>query len=509
MREDHKKSLIGELDRKAEEMPERALMQFEHETFSFMHFKRKSRLIIAVLTNKYGVSSGSYVGVMSENSIAVAMLIFALARIGAIWVPLNTKQRGKPLRHILHDSDPTLVVSDTDYLDIVRPYCGKGKRVLSLDAVIKDSVAVTDEHARRTMANLEIPDATSLLSVMYTSGTTGPPKGVAVTHRMMEFALRGIAQLTSLRPNDIFFQWEPFYHVGGAQMLFLPLMYDVHTAVVKRFSASRFWDQIAQTRSTHFHYLGGILEILLKRADKEFVACKELRIAWGGGCPQNIWKAVETRFGVDVRECYGMTEASSITTTNHLGPVGSVGEPLPWVSVSVVDTSGREVEHGVSGEIEITEQESGVLFDRYINNEQATKKALVNQSFMTGDRGWRDSAGFFYFEGRVNDSVRHKGENVSAWEVETTSIEHPDIESVAMIGVDADVGEQEIHLYASRVSGSNLSESEFHSWLKQKLASYQAPRYITFVSKFERTPSQRIQKKKLAPLHERTWDSEA
>ena len=144
---------------------------------------------------------------------------------------------------------------------------------------------------------------------------------------------RRSALVSAARAGDVMFMWEPLYHIGGAQMIVLPLIRDVTLALVEHFSASRFWSQVREHGATHIHFLGGILQILLKQPPSALDRTHGARIAWGGGCPREIWRPFEQRFGIQIRECYGMTECSSITTYNDNGTLGAVGKPTPWFSV--------------------------------------------------------------------------------------------------------------------------------------------------------------------------------
>lgn len=497
------KSFISELDSYEVLSPNRTLLTFEGVPYSFAFFSKWIKSFVNYLAFHHGIENGDHVAIMTRNCLDSALLIYALAKMGAVWVPINAEQRGKALKYIIDDSNPKLMILDED---TIKPLESSDARNLPLVLIDEFSKAAKNAVYKDDWTYAS-PDASDILTIMYTSGTTGPPKGVAVTHEMMCYAINGVRELTSPRKNDIFFQWEPFYHIAGAQMLFLPMLEEVETHIVKRFSASKFWTQVKQARATHIHYLGGVLSILLKRPESEFVACPNLRIAWGGGCSESIWEKVERKFNVEVRECYGMTEASSLTTVNIEGPKGSVGRSLPWVEVGVRDELGADAGLGVPGEIVIKQKEFGVLFGGYLNKAEATDKVLSNNTFRTGDRGWMDSAGYLYFAGRLTDSVRHKGENVSSWEVESTVIEHPEVEDAAMVGVEADIGEQDIHLYVQTKEEGIISEQELYEWMKHRLARYQLPRYITFIDDFPRTPSLRIKKKLLRSNQGKLWQS--
>jgi len=275
---------------------------------------------------------------------------------------------------------------------------------------------------------------------------------------------------------------------------------------VGRFSASRFWQQVRDAGATHIHYLGGILQILLKQPPGPLDRGHGVRIAWGGGCAAEVWRPFEERFGVEIRECYGMTEASSITTYNDNGVVGSVGKPVPWLTVELRDENDGPVATGERGEIVVRAIQKNAIFPGYFRNPEATAKALRNGALYTGDLGVFDGEGNLFFLGRMTDSVRCKGENVSAWEVERVVAMHPAVEDCAMIGVAAEVGEQDIKLFVKPKPGETVDPAALSAWLAERLAPYQNPRYIAVIDEFERTPSQRIMKHKLSKDTAGCWD---
>jgi crotonobetaine/carnitine-CoA ligase len=299
------------------------------------------------------------------------------------------------------------------------------------------------------------------------------------------------------------------FHIGGAQMLVLPLIRNATLVLAERFSATRFWADIGASGATHMHFLGGILQILLKQPPGPLDRAHGVRIAWGGGCPKEVWRPFEERFGVTIRECYGMTECSSFTTANLDGTLGSVGKPLPWFDVTLVDPAGEPAAPGERGEMVVRERMFGALTQGYFKDATATAKALRNGAFHTGDLASADAAGNLYFHGRITDSVRVRGENVAAAEVEDVARKHPAVEDCAMIGVTADVGEAAIKLFVMPKTGMSLLPRELAGWLAPRLARYQRPRYIAIVEAFERTPSQRIMEHKLSKRTDDAWDATA
>ncbi|MGH6914899.1 MAG: AMP-binding protein, partial [Geminicoccales bacterium] len=273
---------------------------------------------------------------------------------------------------------------------------------------------------------------------------------------------------------------------------------EVELAMVGRFSASRFWSEAQAARASHIHYLGGVLQLLLKQPPGRRDRAHGVRIAWGGGCPRPIWTPFEERFGVAIRECYGMTEASSITTYNDRGPVGSVGRAVPWFEVAIADQRGHPLAPGAQGEIVVRQRRPGALFAGYWDDPAASAAALRDGALHTGDLGSIDAAGNLTFYGRITDSVRCGGENVSAWEVEHTAAGHPQVEACAMVGVPSELGEQDIKLFVKPRPGQSIEVAQLAAWLAERLAPYQTPRYIALVEAFAQTPSQRIMKHKLS-----------
>lgn len=486
--------------------PDRVYARFCGEPTTYAEIERRSAAFAAHLRAR-GLAPGERVAVMMRNSIATIAVIFGLARAGIAWVPVNAQQRGEGLRYLLIHPQPRLVVADAELVpQIEEAMQGQAQTPLLVHGPDGELDAIL---ARPAVFEEPPPAPDAVFAVMYTSGTTGRPKGVIVSHRMLRLAAESVVRLSDAGPGDVFFVWEPLHHIGGAQLLPLPMLRGITLAMVERFSASRFWDQVRAEGASHIHYLGGILQILLKQPptprDREHGA----RIAWGGGCPADIWPQFRDRFGVDIRECYGMTEASSLTSCNVTGVVGSVGRPMPWFTVELQDADGRAVPPGQRGEIVIETSIPGAIFPGYLDNPEATAKALRADGFHTGDLGSFDADGNLYFHGRMTDSVRCRGENVSAWEVEHVAAEHEAVEDCAMIGVAADVGEQEIKLFVKPRKGAAIEPAAFSQWLGQRLAPYQNPRYIALVDEFERTASQRIMKHKLSPRLDDCWDRAA
>jgi crotonobetaine/carnitine-CoA ligase len=200
---------------------------------------------------------------------------------------------------------------------------------------------------------------------------------------------------------------------------------------------------------------------------------------------------------VQVRECYGLTEGSSFTTMNLSGKVGSVGTPVDHFEVAIVDDQDRPLGPDQVGEIVQRGKEPGLITPGYFGDPEGTRAALRGGWLHTGDLGYRDADGFHYYAGRRRDSIRSRGENVSAWEVEQVAIAFPGIAECAAIGVPSETGESDIKLFVRPVEGRPVDPRELIAWCEARLAYFQVPRYVALVSDFPRTPSQRIRKDEL------------
>ncbi len=473
-------------------------------TFADLHHRSDA---LAGWLRRSGISKGDRIALMIRNSPTALALLFAIAKAGAVWVPVNVQARGDNLAYILSHAAPVRLIADHDLLPVIE-HSGAQLKADSIWTLGAPDAVRAVEPLLATDARFDEPSpgADDPFAIMYTSGTTGKPKGVMVSHRMLRLSGESIALVSGAGTGDVFHMWEPLFHIGGAQMIVLPLIRPVHLAMVDRFSASAFWSQVRDHGVSHIHFLGGILQLLLKQPVSDLDRGHGARLAFGGGCPPDIWQAFEERFGVEIRECYGMTEASSVTTFNTHGLVGSVGRPVPWLDVKILDDNGDRCATGQRGEIVVRAKAPGALTTGYYNNPDATAKTLRDGALHTGDIGSFDAAGNMYFHGRNSDNVRVRGENVTAWEVEHVAARHPLVEDCAMIGVSAEIGEQDIKLFVKPKMGSVVDPGALSDWLGTRLAPYQNPRFIAVIEEFERTPSLRIMKHMLSAETAGVWE---
>jgi carnitine-CoA ligase len=481
-------ALLAEM---AGEFPDRLFLSFEHREVRFAEMQHDVLGIASALASA-GVGQGSRVVLALENSVEHVALVFALFRLGASWVPVNPKLRGDPLGHLLHDAAPSHVIT-RPATEIAQQIARSG--VITEDAR-HDGQAIpglpSDLAVLRSVAGgRDQASGADAAAVMYTSGTTGPAKGVIVTQQMLWAAALGCLVVTEARPGDVLYVWEPLYHIGGAQLLLLPLIAEISLALAPAFSARRFWADVVATGATHIHYLGGILQILQRQLPSAAERSHRVRIGWGAGATRQLYEACAERFGIRLHECYGMTETSSIVTVNKWGPEYGVGFALPWFDVRVA-AAGETA----TGEI-LVRSKSGELTTPGYLHAAAGSGDSSGDWLATGDVGSLGDAGSLRFHGRQTDSVRHRGEHVSAWEIESVCNQHPAVLRCAVVGVPAEVGEEDIAMLVVASPDIPVTADELGEWARGRLADFQIPRYIGIVPGLPLTPSERIAKQRI------------
>lgn len=503
------------LDEKARSCPDAVYATREGEKLEFRSLRSRA-LRWQRLFESRGLHAGDRVGLMLANSFDAVAVLFALLRSGLVWVPVNPALRGPNLAYLIDHARPRLIIAEAELADVCEALTPPPDPA---------GTSAADAFVIRRLApatfSVELPDgrddtappprvsSSSPAALMYTSGTTGPPKAVIVSHAMLRIAAEGGLIASRGEDGDVFLYWESMGHIGGAQVLLFPLLRGITLAMVPRFSASRFWQQAREAGATHIHYLGGILQMLLNQAPDPGDREHPVRLAWGGGCTPEASRAFLRRFGVPTRECYGMTEASSIATVADGSVPGSVGRALPWILVSVRDESDTPLPPGEHGEIVLETDIPEAFFPGYFENPEATAVTLREGRLHTGDLGSLDGDGNLFYRGRLTESLRCRGENVSAWEVEHVVMEHPAVSAAAVVGVDAEVGEQDIMVFVEfgeHSAAEPPTPRELADWLEPRLAKYQLPRYFKTVDSFERTASQRIKKHRLDGDPSTAWD---
>jgi carnitine-CoA ligase len=486
---------------------------------------------VDVLADRYarglaaeGVRSGDHVAVMLPNCHEFVPVIFALARLGAVAVPVNTAYRGELLRHVLDSADVSTLLIDTVYADrlpplathlpdLVRVIVRGGGRDVPLDLLGAPAIGMSRLLAYGSDPVPGSARFSDLQAIMYTSGTTGRSKGAMVPHALA---------LTCAQDSlDFLDRWGkttycplPLFHAAGLwDGVFAALLSGAAIGIVEKFSASRFWDDVRRFDAQVAMSVFAMIPILLSAPPTPQDKDHPLETFYMGKSVLDapLWE----RFGVRSVETYTSTEVG-IATGSPYGRwrTGSMGQAHDErFEVAVLDELDREVRPGEPGELAVRPKQPFVITPGYYGMPEATARAFRNLWFHTGDRVWRDEDGYFYFLDRIADAIRRRGENISAFDIECEVNLHPAVLECAAIGVPSELEEEEVKLAVVLAPGGKLTAEELVAHCATKLPAFMVPRYVEFIDELPRTPTDKVAKHALRAMGDRglttgTWDRE-
>ena len=432
-----------------------------------------------------GVAPGDRVALMMANSVEFLFTYFGVLASGAAPVPVNVAQRGDALGHIFNDSSSVAAVVDRDVETAVRKVGPSGIALVvrgreSFDRLMSAS---GDEPAMPTGAR-------SGLGILYTSGTTGPPKGVVAEG----YDLSHVHQLLGLlgvQSGETVYTSLPLFH-GNALILsaMAAVWNDWRLALAERFSASRFWDDVARYEAVSFNALGAMIPILLKQPQRSHDRDNPARVCLSAACPAWAWQEFERRFGLRIIEFYGLVDYPGYLI-NDEGVPGAMGRPKGETEFRVVDSGDEPVPHGVVGEL-VMRHPRGRL-THYHNDAEATETAYRGGWFHTGDLAVMDERGIFTYAGRKKESIRRRGENISAWEIENVVNRHPAVAESAAHAVASELGEDEVKLVVVLRPGASMTPDELIAHCEGNMADYAIPAYLDFREALPKTGTHRVQ----------------
>jgi crotonobetaine/carnitine-CoA ligase len=401
-----------------------------------------------------------------------------------------------------------VVIVEDVFLEHVLPWLG--------DVPSVEHVVVAGEQSSATNGDRPLHDFGDLLShsssvstlevaphhpasILFTGGTTGPPKGVVLPHSHNINLATSTAEVAGYGEDDVLLSVFPLFHANAKYMTTIAAMVAGAKSIInRRFSASRFWDQCRRERVTAFNGMGEMLRILMKQPESPDDTQNPVRVVVGAAAPRDEVLEFENRFRVVILDVYGLTETGPITFNRFdQRRAGSMGVPVPWYDVRILDDNDVEVPVGEPGEICIRPARPSVMMSGYYNNDSATLKSIRNLWFHTGDHGHRDADDFYYFRARETDSIRRRGENISAWEVERVLALHPELLESAVYGVPSPIGGQEVMAAIVLKPGADLPPEAILDFCTDKMPHFAVPRYLRFVDSLPKSHAQRILKQEL------------
>ena len=522
------------LERQAKKYDRRPFLYFEDKVFSFADVNNAANRVAAGL-QKLGVKKGDKVAVLMENYPEGIFLVYGLSKLGAVEVPLNTAHRGDMLQYMLDQSDSTVIFlgrSFIERLEFVLDRLPKIRHIIIFD----DSEAPAGQppgsgglfagYNKDVMEweNFYNNDGGYLpadvfwsdpILIMYTSGTTGPSKGVLIPHNLMycEAERKRDWALGSITEDDCFYNIMPHFHMAGWHGCINPaLLSGARTVLIKRFSASVFWDDIRRYGCTYSIYIGAIASILYKAEPKPNDNDNPLKAMVGSPCPVEIYEDFQKRFGIRLVEFYGSTEIAAPLVNRIDSPykVGSCGMVHPDYDIRLVNDDNIEVGSNEVGEIIARPMKPYAIMLGYYKMPEQTMEAWQNLWFHTGDYAYHDEDGYYFFSDRKKDALRRRGENVSSYELEKIISSHPDVLESAVIGVESDLSEQEIMVCLAMAPGKELSYEDLMGYCEKRMAYFMVPRYVRYMETLPKNASLRVEKYKLRQdgITADTWDRE-
>jgi crotonobetaine/carnitine-CoA ligase len=503
----HEPTLWGMLESRARLGSDRPLVLFQGRVCTYGEAVVRAEAVALALSAR-GVGKGDRVALMATNSETYLLLLFALTYLGAVAVPVSPELNAAEAGYIFRHAEVAAVACTVAALPTARAACeelpsspwfllldGQADSQVTFSDLLRPSAAPDRPHAS--------PDETCL--ILYTSGTTGFPKGVMHSQRNFVLAGEAFVERMYLQPDERLFVVLPLFHInalfyslGGALAAGASLL------LVPRFSASAFWREAAAGGATEVNILAAVGNILTRRPRSEFVAGHRLRKVYGAGMSGETLEVFPSEFGVPTLiEGYGMTEVPGVCNNPFVGlqKPGSIGCPARhpdhgrvFSEMRVLDDDGRDVPVGRAGEIAVR---SPITMLGYYRDVEATATGFRDGWFLTGDLGYRDADGYYYFVGRKKDIIRRRGENISAAEIDRVVAAHPKVLEAAAIAVPGELGEDEILVVAVPRPGEVLAAEEIAAWCTEHLAPFKRPRFFTQMEALPHTPSHRVAKFKL------------
>jgi len=504
------------------------LQYMEQPAHTFAEVNKTVNRVARGLAN-LGVRKGDRVLLMLPQCLEYLYAWWGANKLGAIEVPINTAYKGYFIEHLANNSAAKVMVIDQSFvehlqfseerlqhLEKVVIYSGEGIAADKMPRFKRLEVHPFERLYACDDTNLGIDVRyNDLAAIMYTSGTTGPSKGVMMPHAQCYFFSEQDVNLLHLTSDDIYYTCNPFFHANAQLLTIYPcLIVGAKVAVYPFFRASEWINQIRKSRATVANFLGVMMDFVYRQPARPDDKDNNLRALFAAPTPPSIVDDFKRRFGIEATvECYGMTEICMpiMLPYGEYRP-GAAGKLLSdWFEAKIVDPeTDEELPVGTIGEFIVRHKEPWTLNTGYFGMPDKTAEAYRNLWFHSGDGVKRDADGFYYFIDRIKDALRRRGENISSYEVEKVINDHPAVAESAVIAIKSDIpgGEDEVKACVIVKAGEKLEPEGLLQWCEERMPYFAVPRYLEFMAELPKTPNLKIQKQKLrdAGLSPATWD---
>ncbi|HSX66760.1 long-chain fatty acid--CoA ligase [Nocardioides sp.] len=441
-----------------------------------------------------GIREGDRVGLMLPNVLEFPVLFYGALRLGAIVVPMNPLLKGREVAHYTRDSEMVLLWAHPVIAEEDTAEAANGCRVEVVPADLLTSL-VADE----PIATGAAKEGSDTAVVLYTSGTTGTPKGAELTHGGLDRNVRVCSEeLMTIGPGDVIMGCLPLFHVFGLTCaLNSGVAAGAMLTLIPRFEPTLVLETMARDKVTIFMGVPTMYTALAGVPEAHPDAVAQLRLCSSGGAalPGEVLRAFEEKFGAKVLEGYGLSETSPVASFNRVdnARVGSIGTPIPGVEFRIVGDDGTDVPVGEPGEIWIRGHN---VMKGYWNRPEATAEAIdADGWFKSGDIGTVDEDGFYYVVDRKKELIIRGGFNVYPREIEEVLYEHPAVREAAVVGLPHVTHGEEVGAAVSLVPGSDTSPDQIRDWVKERVAPYKYPRVVWFLDDLPKGATGKILKR--------------
>lgn len=474
--------------------------------FTYNQFASFVDNVSSSLYHQYGIRRGDRIALMLRNGWEFAVSFFALEKIGAIAVPLNIAYKGEEAAFQINDSGSKMIIVDSEFRDVIVEIKSELKGVKNIFFTETDEFNDLLKERKTSLPSIQIDEMDSAV-IMYTSGTTGRPKGAVLTHRGMIAEAMCVAELLEWRAGrDRNLCPVPLFHATGLIMDLCGAVYAGITSVfMKKFSAVEALKIIDGEKITTMIGVPTILWLMLNAPEFDHYNLSSLRLfaAGGSSTPEELLNLCLKKLrGLNLCPGYGLTEACGMTLTTKglqeaMAHKGSVGRPLPIIDIKVVDEAGRELPSGEAGELLIR---SCLTLKEYWNNPEATKRTFVEGWLHTGDVAKIDEDGYVYILDRLKDMINRGGEKIWSLEVENVLYRNPKVLEAVTVGVPDPIFGEEVKAVVVLKPNEQATPEEIQEFCSRYLAKYKVPKYVEFRDALPRNPAGKVIKGELKKI---------
>jgi len=502
-----------------ERFPDRPLLYTEDRELSRLDVDKFSNRIAHGLA-EIGVGKGDTVLLMLPNTELYIQSWLGIAKLGAIEVPVHTAYKGQMLVHALNASGAKWIIIHMDFLHVLHEIHNDLVDLQYLLVVSPSNEKLAFSNKLQVMPFEDLiadndselgfdPPYNETMALMYTSGTTGPSKGVLVTNaHAFEYA-NSVVGLIDIKENDIYYAPLPLFHIAGQwAVVYAALMSDASAVIKENFSVTDFWNDVARFKANVSFLLGAMANFLYQQPVKADDGKNGLeRMLVVPLLPQ--LDEFRKRFNVKVSTCYGSTEANvPIVSTFDVEDPKQCGVARKGWEVEIVDDDDEKTPIDIPGEIVVRPPEPWLTMRNYLHQPEATADAYRNTWLHTGDMAYKDKDGNFYFVDRKKDAIRRLGENISSFEVEREVNAHSSVLECAAVAVQSEHTEDEVMVVVVSKPDETVEPKDLHGFLVERAPKFMVPRYIKVVAEIPKTPTGKIQKNRLREQGiQDSWDA--